>query len=403
MNKIIDDYVAEIIQRPIPDNRGKRCYTEIPGNLDMKMVDNRNHIIFISYYPDPQFLKKAMVMKATGKVFITLIAGCIREDTKIENYFDQYYEYESFRELYDIVGKSNPYSWHLAPPIYHGAIVINACPNKGNIVLDVNDAVLFMANNKNDSAVQVEHAVMEHVDHIVHKMPDEAWVELCDSYNLQCGSSQVMSYPHSAFLHSPKKHKAKSIPHVVYAGGIIPYDIAVARGYENHIFDDLIELTGLDKFELSVYVNQNARDMPWHQHDHYYQLEKVYPYFHFKKGLPYYEVTEGLQQYDAGIFFDNISRASYSMDHFKYNVASKLFTYLEAGLPVIMYEESEFMADIVRNYSLGTTYKARETRTIVKAIEEMMNNDYTENIESFCREFSMENYSQLLTEIHTVK
>ncbi len=403
MNKIIDDYVAEIIQRPIPDNRGMCCYTKRPDNLDKKMVNNLYHIIFVSYYPDPQFLKKAMVMKATGKVFITLIAGCIREDAKIENYFDQFYEYESFRELHEIVSKSNPYSWHLAPPDYHGAIVINACENKANIVLDVNDAVFFMAKDKTDSSVQVERAVMRQVDHIVHKMPEEAWNELCDAYDLQCEGSQVMSYPHSTFLHHRKIKEAKPTPHIVYAGGIIPYEIAVARGHENHIFDDLIELTGPDTFELSIYVNQNARDMPWHQHDHYYAFEKKHSCFNFKKGLPYSEITEGLLQYDAGIFFDNISRASYSLEHFKYNVASKLFTYLEAGLPVIMYEESEFMADLVRDYNLGTTYKALETGTIIKAIEEVMANDYTESIASYCREFSMEKYSQLLIEIHNIK
>ncbi|MBU1169599.1 MAG: hypothetical protein KKD44_08560 [Proteobacteria bacterium] len=402
MKTLINDYVADVIQRPIPDNRGTRYYTKIPEHLDKKMVNNRHHIIFISYYPDPQFLKKAMVMKATGRVYVTLIAGCIREDAKIENYFDQYYEYKSFRELHDIVSKSNPYSWHLAPPIYHGAIVINACSKKSNIVLDVNDAAFFMAKDKHDPSIHIERAVMNHVDHIVHKMPDAAWNNLIGEYGLQCGSTSIMSYPHPSFLHSNRLKAVKPTPHVAYAGGIIPYDIAVSRGHENHIFDDLIELTGPDTFELSIYVNQNARDMPWHQHGHYYDLEKSHHHFHFKQGLPYCEISRELSYYDAGIFFDNILLSSYSLDHFKYNLASKLFTYLEAGIPIVMYEESEFMADLVRDNNLGTIYSAREPRTIIKAIDEVMNNDYTQSIETFCREFSMEKYSQVLIAIHHI-
>lgn len=399
---MINDYVCSVLNRPIPDNRGKRYYTRLPANLDQKKVQGLPHIIFIAYYPDPRLLKKVLTLRSTGKVYTSLLAGCIREDAKIENYFDQYYEYSSFRELHEIVGKSEPHSWHAAAPLYHGAIVVNACANRSRLVIDVNDAAFFLVADRNDPSVQLEHAVMRHADCIVHKIPDGVWDILCDEYELKCGSSSIMSYPHSTFIHIPKSKDIKSPPHVVYAGGIIPYEIALTRGHENHIFDDLIELTGPGTFELSIYVNQNAREMPWHQHQHYFDFEDKHKYFNFKKGLPYYSISKALSQYDAGIFFDNISRSSYKLEHFKYNVSSKFFTYIEAGLPIVVYEEAEFMADLVREYNLGSIYKAREPYTIIHAIEEVTHNDYAKNIQSFCNNFSMEEEVKLLMEVHDI-
>jgi hypothetical protein len=188
----------------------------------------------------------------------------------------------------------------------------------------------------------------------------------------------------------------------VYAGGIMPYEIAVSRGHENHIFDDLIKMTGSDTFELSIFVNQNARQMPWDQHRRYFEFQDKYPYFHFKKGKPYAAVTKILSKYDVGIFFDNILRASYNMDHFRFNIASKFFTYLESGLPVIVYEEAEFMADWVERYNLGATYRANKPETIIPAIREVARNDYSENINKFCKMHAMDSNEKLLIRAHNL-
>lgn len=400
--EIINKYVCSILNLPIPDNRGKRYYTQLPRFLDQRKVHKLPHIIFITYYPDSHLLKKAMTLRDSGKVFTTLLAGCIREDIKIEDYFDQYYEYGNFREFHELVGRAKPHSWHVVSPLYHPAIVINSCGNNSRLVIDINDAALFLTTDKNDLSVQIERAVMTHADYIVHKLPEEGWNILAKEYELKCENSSIMSYPHSKFICMANSRRAEKPPLVVYAGGIIPYEIAVARGHENHVFDDLIALTGQESFDLSIYVNQNAREMPWHQHKHYFDLEDKYRYFHLKKGIPYHSVTKHLSRYEAGIFFDNISISSYDLDHFKYNVASKFFTYLEAGLPIVVFEEAETMADLIRRYELGTIYTAWEPKTIIDAIREISKKDYTENIKSFCNEFRMENVTPLLLGAHKV-
>jgi hypothetical protein len=234
-------------------------------------------------------------------------------------------------------------------------------------------------------------------------MPEEPWDIVKHTYDLKCNDSAIFSYPYRDFIREPKLKSKRTPPHIVYAGGVIPYDLASERGgLACHIFDNLINLSGPDTFELTIYVNQNAREMPWHQQSHYFELEDKNKYFHFKKGLPYYEITNVLSQYDAGIFFDNIQIPSYNLKHFKYNVASKLFTYLEAGLPIIVYQEAEFMAQITRTCNLGAIYKGGQPPTILRAIDEICRNDYREKIIEFCRNFSMEIYANALMEAHNL-
>lgn len=393
---LINNYIKHIQISPIPANRGARQYTILPKNLKNSYVNGLPHIIFISYYPDPTLLKKSMLLRSKGVAYTTLLAGCIREDVKIERYFDQFYEFLDPGELYNIVTKSEPYSWHAKiQPLYNAAIVINS-GKTSRVVVDINDAEFFTLTNSDDEQITLENTILKQADYVIHKMPEEAWDILDKQYDLKCDASKILVYPCPEFTHKPKQKKTKKIPHLAYAGGVIPYEIAIARGHENHVFDDLILLTETSKFELSLFVYQNAREMPWGQHQHYIDLESNCKYFHFKKGLPYHLLTKELRKYDAGIFFDNVSISSYNPDHFKYNVATKLFTYFEAGIPIIMYEESEFMAKLVIDNGVGVTYKASDPKTILEAIEKISQNDYSSAIKKYCEKFTMENNLELL-------
>lgn len=401
--QIINEYVNIMLAKPIPDNRGKRHYTTSLRHMDQKTVDGKKHIVFVAYYPDPHVLKKARTIRKHSDVYLTFIGGCIREDAQIETCFDQYYEYETFHDFYTIAAKSSPYSWHAVTPYYHAAIIIAAKDIRPRLVVDIVDAVYFVQRDHDHFDVKIEAAILKHADVIVHKMPSEAWGVLEKRYQLGDKGVSILSYPEPGLVQEPiPSSKKMALAHAVYAGGVIPYRIALERGHQNHIFDPLIDLASADTFELSIYVNQNARDMPWHQHTHYYAKEKENQWFHFKKGRPYHQIAKVLSAYSVGIFYDNIPISAYRMEHFKFTIASKFFTYLEAGLPIIVYREAEHMADLVRNHDLGALYSAKEPRTIVDAVKSLSDRDFSCAIRSFCKRFSMAIYGPLIAKVHGV-
>jgi len=370
--------------------------------MDQRWIDGKKHIVFVAYYPDPHLLKKARAIRKDDNVFLTFIGGCIRGDTQIDTCFDQSYEYKTFHDFFDLVQRSAPFSWHAAAPLYHAAMIIAANDLRTHLVVDILDPLFFVRRDSEQLDVKLEATVLKHADRVVHKMPEEAWAIIDNKYNLGGKGVSVQSYPEVQLIDETVQSNHSGNPHAVYAGSIVPYRIAMEQGHQNHVFDPLIELADEDTFELSIFVNQNARDMPWHQHKHYFKKAEQNKWFHFKKGVPYHRVASVLSKYSTGIFFDNIPISSYRPEHFKYNIASKFFTYLESGLPIVVYEEAEYMARLVRRYNLGALYSAWDPQTIIDAIRSVGLRDYSSAIRSFCNQYPMDKYGPLLAEIHGV-
>jgi hypothetical protein len=284
--------------------------------------------------------------------------------------------------------------------MYHAAMIVAANGHGTHLVVDILDPLFFVQRDSEHVDVKLEAVVLKHADRVVHKMPEEAWAIINEKYDLGDKGVSVQSYPELQLIDESARSGNLENSHAVYAGSIIPYGIAMDQGHQNHVFDPLIALAGKDTFELSIYVNQNARDMPWHQHEHYFKKEEQNKWFHFEKGVPYHRIISVLSKYSTGIFFDNIPISSYRPEHFKYNIASKFFTYLESGLPIVVYEEAEFMAQLVRQYNLGALYSAWEPQSIIDAIRSVNLKDYSSAIRSFCHQYPMEKYGPLLAEIH---
>lgn len=397
----IEKEAREVLERPLPDHRGERAYTKPLRHLDARRVKGRPHVIFVAYYPDAHLLKKSLVLRERGVCFTSLLAGCIREDSGIADYFDQYYEYRDFNELHHLLRSSQPHAWHASAPMYHPALILYAGKGRARLAVDLPDPALFLHSDPNHPDIRLEKEILGCADAVVHKMPEPAWRLLEAHYGLACPGYDVMSLPHTRFAKDPGPKPTRSdTPHVVYAGGLIPYEIALSRGHGNHIFDGLIELTGPGRFELTLMVNRNAREMPWQQHRHYNELESSHSRFHFRKGAPYKDLSQTLCGFAAGILFDNLHLSSYSLEHYRYNVASKLFAYLESGLPVVVYEESEVMAQLVRKHHLGTTYEGRNPASIVEAVHAVQKEDFTDSIRDFCSHHTMENQAEKLFEAY---
>ena len=74
-------------------------------------------------------------------------------------------------------------------------------------------------------------------------------------YGVETEGYQIYAYPSDRFIQSSSGNgiNGKS-SRIVYAGGIIPYEIAISRGYENHVFDDLIDVAEKKTFDLTIYV-----------------------------------------------------------------------------------------------------------------------------------------------------
>ncbi len=99
----------------------------------------------------------------------------------------------------------------------------------------------------------------------------------------------------------------------------------------------------------------NGMDPDGAGYEEYLELARTNPYFEYHFAVPYDELTPLLSAYDFGWFcFDYVGTPESSFFH-KTTFGSKIFTYIEAGLPILVSPEVEYMCRVVEELGVGLT------------------------------------------------
>ncbi len=383
--------LLNILKDKMPRGREELKYREPLKHIKFREVNGKKHIIFICYYPGIDFIKKSIVLRKSNKYYTTFIGCCIREDVEILRWFDEAYEVTHYREFYDLLKDADPWAVYVQIPLVEmAAIIIDSLPQHVKIILNVYDTQLFILP-EDSFLCRLERELYKRVHCLTHKMPSEAIEEMRNVWDIKCKDFFILSLPCKDFFINPDvEEKLKKKWSIVFAGGVMPYHIALKRGCGNHIFDPIICSLNEQNIKFTIYVNQNARNMYWEEHKRYFDMQDRLLNFKFRPGYPFFRLPEKIANFHFGLIYDNISACSFNKKHFKYNMATKMFSYLEAGLPLLVYEEAEFMKEIVVKNNLGIIYDLNRLDSINKLLQK---NDYVElckNVINFRDRFSLE-------------
>jgi len=135
------------------------------------------------------------------------------------------------------------------------------------------------------------------------------------------------------------------------------------------VLDPIVTETAGTGVELTVLVNQNARDMHWEDQERYLALAADHPHFDFRPGLPFHRLPEAISGFHYGLLYDNMALSSYRPEAFAYNMSTKVFSYLEAGLPLLVYEDFTYIAEMVAEHGIGLIYSLDRIREIPALLE----------------------------------
>lgn len=343
---------------PMPRGRDALVYREPPPYLDKPTVDGRPHLLFVAYYPYATVIKRAIALRQAADVRLTFVGCCIREDADIGRWFDAAYEVADYAELFAMLRQARPWASHVTmPPGLLAALAVAAREQGGlsRLLIDLVDCALFREGDADHPASRLERAVLSHCDGLVHKLPPQGLDRLLTTYGLDLPAEQVHSLPWRP-LFEQAEVPPRAPWRLVYCGGVMPRRIALARGYGHHILDPLVHGTRGIGAEVAVYVNQNARDMHWEDQQGYWDMAREEPHFSFRKGLPFDRLPAAVADAHAGLIFDNLPLTAHNQAIFRYNMSSKVFSYLEAGLPVLVYKEMDYIRREVEAHGLGLVY-----------------------------------------------
>jgi len=360
--------VQGILDTPMPRGRETLVYRDVPANLGQARVDGKRHVLFIAYYPYSSTIKKSIALRRTGTYYTTLIACCVREDAECPRWFDQVCEISHYRELLDILPQASPQalSVHIQPSVL-GALAVEALGG-GRLVIDLNDSWYYMHREPQSSDCRLEREILARADAVAHKMPHEGWEAIRQDWSLDTPGLQVHALPCRDFF-AAAKTSASPPYRLVYAGGVMPYHLALKNGHENQIFDPVIEETAGQDIELAIFANQNARNMYWHEQEHYLAMQARFPHFSFHRGRPFHLLPGIIADCHFGLLYDNVAISSYRLEAFHVNMSTKIFSYIEAGLPVLVYEEFVYIARLVREYGIGLEYSLKNMDLLAGQLE----------------------------------
>lgn len=197
------------------------------------------------------------------------------------------------------------------------------------------------------------------------------------------------------FSHHVNKHKR-----LVFVGGIPP--LLPSRPHE--LFGDSQLVSLVQKLVdngcyLDIYNNPLIAPKSEYKllYPDFMELSNTHECFNFYCGDSPQYINERISKYDIGLMVYDFC-GTFSGDlHFKHLIPTKLFSYLEAGLPVLVSDRFKAVCDIVKEYRIGVIVSQREIDLIPEIIDMIDIAELKRNVLVAREELQMHNNIHKLT------
>lgn len=353
----------QIMTSPMPRGREKLAFRLLPRHLHATQVNGKKHLVFSHYYLHPNLLKKSALLRERGEAYTTFIGCCIREDNHPLDFFDEVYEVTDYQEMLTLFVQCKAHALHvMIQPWLLGAMALFAKENtRIKTIIEINDSTFFISNEPNAFSCQMEEWLLDKADYFCHRMPTAALQEIRQSRKISSPDLLLPCLPKASLFQQSRPRQPDEPLRLVFAGGVIPPHIARERGHEGHLFDPLINQVCQDtRNQLTFLVNQNARNMFWSEHRPYFDYQDKFTNFQYRPGVPFADLPQVLSDFHVGIYYENSAASSYNAKHFRYNMATKIASYLEAGLPLCVPSSADYLRQLVARHNLGVIYEPAE-------------------------------------------
>ncbi|MEM7447929.1 MAG: hypothetical protein AAF355_06790 [Myxococcota bacterium] len=202
-----------------------------------------------------------------------------------------------------------------------------------------------------------ERYILEHVNGVIHK--DAGLIE-----KKLAGrpSAQIFPSPPRALMRAPKSRSLPSKIRLVHAGQLRSHK-APRRVFGDLHCASLYRRLITQNLSILLYPAFTKDKQVFREHyGDYEELAHALEDIILRSRIPLPELISTLQdEADFGILlYEFPTDLAAGQAHFQGTIASKLFTYWAAGLPVLVSEELETMASLVRDTGAGLVLKASE-------------------------------------------
>ena len=222
------------------------------------------------------------------------------------------------------------------------------------------NTVLPFSNEELSKIILYENNLHQYIDCLVFKGGDYPNSENLIKHSIPV--IELLPCPPSSWMVLPKFNLSADTPKLVYAGQI------KSREYYPEFFGDLYYIPVIhaltdQELPVTIYtsVASNWKDCE-DLFGEYLTEQKKNPLFSILPGVPVRSLLSKLSnEYDFGLIVHYFpSSLQVGVKHLETAMASKLFTYLAAGLPVLVSAELKCMAEWVDDHHVGIVIEQDE-------------------------------------------
>lgn len=228
--------------------------------------------------------------------------------------------------------------------------------------------------------IKSEKYCFENADFIIHKGPENE-LDLIKKNEISIIKGkfiQFIPYCFDDWIMPIKKEKDKLKGlHLVYLGtGAFSPNTPYLKIKPKEIFKSILD----QSINLHLYPLGGNDEIPS-------------KYFHVHKVIPNLDLNKIIGEYHYGFclaFYNDLLDKRL----LKTAISNKLFSYLEAGIPVIINEEIEFSANIVRKYGCGVVISEKDLPNLKKILKKQNYSKLLQGVEKAREELKLSKQSE---------
>ncbi len=348
---------------------------------------SRKKILYVTYSPTFNIVRQSIHLRKKGYETILLMEGNLSLINFYEKYFDVVYVVNSIYTLYYIFKEANPYLIHvqgttrrsnhlgiLAKFLSKSKVVFNFYDIPSTTIAE--EDIKFVWDKEGvELDLFSEKIACERCDGFIFSYSPEAGEILKSRYRISSPMLQLDSYTCEEFMPDDygKYSDTDGKVHLVYGGHVSPSNMP-KRFVGDTQFHSIIEKLIRHGICFDIYI----LDVRWRkirrEYADYIRMSDNNPRFKFDMGVLLDKATAEFSKYDFGAMiypfeeaFDKGTRIL--EEHVRMRLPDKFFTYIEAGLPIIISEELRSGARLVREYEMGIVVSQKDLEDLHKIIE----------------------------------
>ncbi|MFH1673083.1 MAG: hypothetical protein ABIF87_06630 [Pseudomonadota bacterium] len=180
--------------------------------------------------------------------------------------------------------------------------------------------------------------------------------------------------------------------HIVYAGNLVNNP----QWHNYPIFSSLFEAARTLADQGIHFAIYNANDSTGRGFEEYIRLADELELFDYHFAVPYNKLKSVLPCYDFGWFCFDFSKATENPLFLRTTMGSKIFSYLEAGLPVLVSPEQAYIKRVVLDIGIGIELRFDELEWLGRILQERDWHEIFDNIQRARQVYTYEQQSSRL-------